>query len=213
MPTMSNNKPNAPESFADLPGIGATRETALHAAGFRTRADLARATAEDLRRIAHLQPAYAERVVAALEGERRVYAPPTDEAMPDDSGATHAEDIVEPSAPEQEPTANLDRATLTLQTALADITRRMGEAGDLARPFARVAEIMDKLPERAAELADKQQARIVKAMDRLTAHLEKAAGRKRDLSPKQAATLKDRIKVERLILSDSLDAPKQRKKK
>lgn len=219
----------AAEGLEGIPGLGPARRASLLAAGIATRADLRRATVEQMIGVTGMPRILAEKTLALLrEGpstpEERAaeppLPPPTDETLPDSDGETSSVEESEPNAPEPEPPADLDRAILMAKTALSDASRTLPKTkGYLPQHLQKLADLLESLPERASEIGEKRQERLVKSLKRLTQRLERAASRTEDWTRARADRLSDRLAELRAEIRETIDEqpkqnkPKQRRKK
>jgi hypothetical protein len=199
-----------------IPGLGPARRAALAAAGITSRADLVAATTDQLVSVTGMPRSQAERALAALKTtraapEEALTAPaaalpeiPPDEALPDENGAAPLPDESEPTAPEPEPSTDLDRAIFKARTALSDATRLLAEASGLHKSLEKLGVLLEGLSRRTEKLGAKRRTRLAERLDALTRRLERAAARSHEMTPERAKRLRERLKTERQAIAEAI---------
>lgn len=200
-----NNDSENQNSLEGIPGIGPARRTALAAAGITRRAELARATIEQLVSVTGMPRTQAEQALAFVQNAVPQTVPEAvgDEAMPEPSSDMETS-LPLPDAPEETPLlTDLDRALFAARTALSDMTRVFDDT-QMEKPFARLANVLDTVTARAAKLPGKRQKRLTSRLQKLTERLERAAAGKSKLTPKRRKLLREQLREGRRSLSEAI---------
>jgi hypothetical protein len=198
-----------PDHLAGVPGIGSARRALLAAAGIVSRADLARASVEQIVSVTGMPRAAAARALEAVLADRGALsappAPSEDEAFPaaaEEAPQTPSLPDAPPldavPSPEEEavaPATELERAVFAARTALSDATRLAADLPRLDRALTRFALLLDQLAVRLSGLKPGVQRRVTRRLLRVTARLEKVGGGA--LGPRRAERLRERLRAER----------------
>ena len=208
-----------------VPGLGPVRRAALLAAGVTNRADLARASVEQIVSMTGMGRKQADDVRAFVQadGARQVAKPApsiaADEAMPEEAAPFPAPSD-EPAAEQDDDgeavdtvVSEFDRVLFAARTALSDASRTWASGERLQKPFVRLARRLDTAEDKnnkgtlTSGRRKRIQRRLLILVDRMEKGAQKAAPQ---LSPKREEQLRERLQNESRALAGLLAKPVKR---
>ena len=222
------------DELNDIPGIGPSRRAALTAAGIVSRVALAEMSVDQLVSLTGMPRKQAEAALQSVHNSAAATAAtlppaPTDETFPTaispnlpESELLETAEAVAPDEPvlpdeDADPVlgarAHADRASLRVQTALADASR-IWDSPRLHRAMARVELIMeDVIAAPAGILRPGTSRRLAARLDTLADWLETTLAAARPLTDKRRDVIRERLRSDREYVEESLKAAANRAKK
>ncbi len=213
------NEPTTSD-LSGVSGLGPVRRRLLSEAGITTRAELARATAEQIVSITGMPLSLAEQVARSVataadppnRGTAPDHAPETDTPPP-----PGGEESLAPG--EDAPrTTRLERAALRARAAIADASRHAGEGSKLSETLSRFARLADELPGRVTpETRGGVVKRLTERVEGITERLEGIGTTKKAgslLGTKRAKRLEQRLKrtrdsIKRTLKTSASNSPRK----